>query len=64
MDLHIVRESCKQTLARRGISQYKFAKKYRLSHSWLNKFLRAKDPNPRTKSVTKLQSAIDAEWRG
>lgn len=61
MDLHIVRTQLKQTLESREMTQEAFARKYDLSSSWLNKFLREEVTDPRISSVERLQKAIDAE---
>jgi transcriptional regulator with XRE-family HTH domain len=63
MNLHNVRVACLLTLEDRRLSQQEFADKHALSHSWLNKFLRGKTENPRVKSVSKLEKAIEAEKR-
>jgi len=61
MDLHNVRCQLKKTLRDRKLTQEAFARKYELSSSWLNKFLRAEVTDPRVSSVERLQQAIDAE---
>ena len=61
MNLHNVRDAAKKVLEQRAMTQEAFARKYDLSSSWFNKFLRGEIDNPRIKSVERVQDAIDSE---
>jgi transcriptional regulator with XRE-family HTH domain len=63
MDLHSVRNSLKATLETRRMTQEAFARKYDLSSSWLNKFIRGKVENPQLNSLERLQDALATEQR-
>jgi len=63
MDLHNVRGQLKKTLKDRRLTQEAFARKYDLSSSWLNKFLRAQVADPRISSIERVMKAIAAESR-
>lgn len=59
-----VKKDLADLLADARISQVDFAAKHGLSYSWLNKFLNAKDPNPRVNSLEELTAAMEAERAG
>jgi transcriptional regulator with XRE-family HTH domain len=61
MDLHNVRAAVRDTLKTRRLTQEAFARRYNLSSSWLNKFLRKECDNPRFRSLERLQKAIESE---
>jgi transcriptional regulator with XRE-family HTH domain len=61
MNVHNVRNELAEVLKATSLSQVDFAAKHGLSYSWINKFLNAKQPNPRVNSLLELQAAIDAE---
>lgn len=61
MDLHNVRESLHKTLKTRRMSIATFARKHQMSSSWLYKFGQGNAPNPRFRSLERLQTAIAAE---
>ena len=61
MDLHNVRESLKQVLVDRRLSQQAFAKKHGISQSWLNGFVLGDLDNPRYNTLKKLEAALRAE---
>lgn len=61
MDLHNVRESLKQVLVTRCLSRQAFARKHKISTSWLDKFAQEKLNNPRFNSLKRLQEAIRSE---
>lgn len=61
MDLHNVRTAVRNTLKARRLTQEAFARRYNLSSSWLNKFLREECDNPRYRSLQRLEKAIETE---
>lgn len=61
MDLHNVRESLHKTLETRRMSIAAFARKHQMSSSWLYKFGQGNAPNPRFRSLERLQKAIETE---
>lgn len=61
MDLHNVRESLHKTLETRQMSIAAFARKHEISSSWLYKFGQGNAPNPRFRSLERLQRAIETE---
>lgn len=61
MDLHNVRESLHKTLKTRRMSIATFARKHQMSSSWLYKFGQGNAPNPRYRSLERLQKAIETE---
>ena len=63
MNLQVVRDTAKKTLTRRRLTQEAFARKYNLSSSWFNKFLRGEVVNPRIGSLERVQKALDSEQR-
>lgn len=58
-----VRADCLKVLSRRGLTQQEFADRYDISHSWLNKFLKAKETDWRIGSVEHLRVAVQHEKR-
>lgn len=56
-----VRTDLKKTLRNRGLTQDAFARKYDLSSSWLNKFLRGETDNPQIRTLERLQQALTKE---
>lgn len=67
MSLHTivdrVRSDCLKVLSQRGLTQQEFADRHDLSHSWLNKFLKAKETDYRVGSVESLRVAVQQEKR-
>jgi predicted transcriptional regulator len=61
MDLHNVRESLHKVLKIRGMTREAFARKHKLSSSWLYKFAQGNVDNPRLRSLERLQKAIESE---
>jgi predicted transcriptional regulator len=61
MDLHNVRESLHNVLKDRQMSLAEFARKHEISSSWLYKFGQGNAPNPRFRSLERLQKAIETE---
>lgn len=64
MDLHNVRTAVRNTLKTRRLTQEAFARRYNLSSSWLNKFLREECDNPRYRSLERLEKALEKEAKG
>jgi predicted transcriptional regulator len=61
MDLHNVRESFHKVLKDRRMTIEAFARKHEISSSWLYKFGQGNAPNPRFRSLERLQRAIQTE---
>lgn len=58
-----VRSDCLKVLSARHLTQQAFADRHDISHSWLNKFLKAKETDYRVGSVEHLRVAVQKEKR-
>ncbi|MET0462379.1 MAG: helix-turn-helix domain-containing protein [Chitinophagaceae bacterium] len=61
MELEDIRNALIRVLKDNEITQETFARKYKFSSSWLNKFLRKEAKNPRFLTLKRLKKAIESE---
>jgi predicted transcriptional regulator len=63
MNLQNLRDRLSAAIEKSELGQDGFARKYDLSSSYVNKFLRGELLNPRLKSMERIESAIATESR-